>query len=439
MSFDRLKAGLVAVLKSERSLFSGVAGVGLLKVGSTVVAILITVLLARALGPSQFGAYAFAFSTAALLTLPLLQGLPVLVVREVSRAHIAERPGLASQLLAYSNRLSVLVAVIIGLAMLAAMVLFPGATVLRQPLLLGVALALPLVMVATLARGSVVRAHGAAVRGQVPDMIVRPVALLAMVGALWWLPVDTALVAMTLHLLAAGLAFAISWWLVRRLVSKSAVAGDSRSDVGRWTRALVPLSTVAGMQLINSQVDLVLLGFLGTSEDVGIYRVATTLALQVSFVLTVVNAVAAPKFALLYRDGRIDELRRVNLLGAGAAFSVGALVFAIYGLFGRSLIEIAVGPDYLGAFVPLLVLSAAHLLTLWAGTTNVLLNMIGREKDVMITALVATGVNISLNLILIPRLGILGAAFSSAGSLMVWRGVLSLYLRRRLAAPAGES
>lgn len=429
----------MAVIKSERSLFSGVAGVGLLKLAATAVAILITILLARALGPAQFGAYAFAFSTASLLTLPLLQGLPVLVVREVSRAPAPERPGLAAQLLAFANRLSAVVAVAMAIVMSAALMLFPQAEVLGQPLLMVAALALPLVMVATLVRGSVVRAHGAAVRGQVPDMLVRPLGLLALIGAFWWSPLGTAMGAMSLHLLAAVLSFGVAWVLVRGLVAKGPSTASPSDQAGRWMRALIPLSTVAGMQLINSQVDLVLLGFLGSAEDVGVYRVATTLALQVSFVLTVVNAVAAPKFALLFREGRIDELRRVNRLGAGAAFAVGALVFAVYGLVGRQLIALAVGPAYLGAFVPLLVLSGAHLLTLWAGTTNVLLNMIGRERDVLVAALVATAVNILLNLILIPRLGILGAACSSAGSLMVWRGVLSLYLRRRLSATGGES
>ena len=132
-------------------------------------------------------------------------------------------------------------------------------------------------------------------------------------------------------------------------------------------------------------------------------------------------------------------MRRVNRIGAAVAFAVGAVIFAIYAEFGRSIISLAVGPAYQGAFIPLLILSGAHLLTLWAGTTNVLLNMIGRERDVMVAAVLATAVNIALNLVLISRLGIVGAACSSAGALMVWRIALSLYLRRRLAAPTGES
>lgn len=440
MTSGGLRARVVAFVAKDKALIVGVAGVGLLKVGSMVAGILVTILLARILGPVAFGGYAFAFSLASLLTLPILQGLPVLVVREVARESPEHRLGLAATLLRFSDRLGISAGVLLALVLVGAMALGAASTFGDDPLLSLSAIALPLVMVATLVRGSVIRAWGHAVAGQVPDMVVRPVLLLLFLPLLLLLPGPTAGMAMSLHLLAASLALALAMGLAARY-APARVGSDPQTGmpVGAWLRTLLPLSTVAGMQLINSQVDLVLLGFLASAEDVGVYRVATTLALQVSFVLTVVNAVAAPKFARLFREGRLDELRRVNRIGAAAAFAVGALVFGGYALFGKPLISLAVGPAYLDAFLPLMVLSGAHLLTLWAGTTNVLLNMIGRERDVMTAALVATGVNIALNLFLIPSLGMLGAACSSAGSLVVWRGMLSLYLRRRLVAPTGES
>ncbi len=440
MTLGSLRARITGVVAKDKALILGVAGVGLLKVGSMLAAIVVTILLARLLGPASFGAYAFALSLASLLTLPILQGLPVLVVREVAREAPGQRAGLAATLLRFSDRLGLAAGLVLAMALAVAMGLGVAAQFGDEPLLSLSAIALPLVMVATLVRGSVIRAWGRAVAGQLPDMLVRPVLLLVFLVVLVVVPRPTAGMAMSLHLLAAAIAFGVAVWLTRRYAPSH--TGDAVSPgmpVGTWLRTLLPLSTVAGMQLINSQVDLVLLGFLGSAEDVGVYRVATTLALQVSFVLTVVNAVAAPKFARLYREGRLAELRRVNRVGAAAAFSVGAVVFGIYALFGKPIISLAVGPAYLGAFLPLMVLSGAHLMTLWAGTTNVLLNMIGRERDVMTAALVSTALNIALNFILIPRLGILGAACSSAGSLVAWRGMLSLFLRRRLAAPTGES
>jgi O-antigen/teichoic acid export membrane protein len=135
----------------------------------------------------------------------------------------------------------------------------------------------------------------------------------------------------------------------------------------------------------------------------------------------------------LYRSGDIAALRRINRRGAALAFLFGLFVVVVYLVVGDWLIAVAVGPEYLGAYVPLAILSIAHLLTLWAGTTNVLLTMIGRERDVLVAAIVAVSTNVVLCFLLVPRFGLVGAASGSATSLVVWRIMLSRLLHVRLA------
>ena len=94
-------------MDEERSLFAGVAGVGLLKLASSALAVALTIVLARLLGPVEFGSYSFAFSLATLLALPLLQGLPTLAVREAGRAAQHERAAVSHALLRYANRLTI--------------------------------------------------------------------------------------------------------------------------------------------------------------------------------------------------------------------------------------------------------------------------------------------------------------------------------------------
>jgi O-antigen/teichoic acid export membrane protein len=130
-------------------------------------------------------------------------------------------------------------------------------------------------------------------------------------------------------------------------------------------------------------------------------------------------------------------LLRLNRLGATLAVAFGAALFVLFALAGRPLIRLAVGAQFEGAYLPLLVLAAAHVATLWAGTTNVLLNMIGRERDVLVCAGVSATLNVLLCALAIPRWGMLGAAVGSALALVAWRILLSRFLRRRLdVAPA---
>jgi O-antigen/teichoic acid export membrane protein len=275
----------------------------------------------------------------------------------------------------------------------------------------------------------VLRGLGRASAGQWPDLLARPLVFLGLLAIAWAETRGDASRAMALHLAAALVALALSGGLLQRA---RAASGTGAIEARRWARSLLPLSTVAGMQLLNSQVDLLVLGGLSGASAAGVYKVASTLALQVSFALTVVNAVAAPRFAGLFRAGRIDELARLNRLAAAIAFAGGAVVAAVLVGAGAPLVRLAVGEGYAGAYLPMVVLCAAHLATLWAGTTNVLLNMIGHERDVLACAAASAALNLALNLALVPAFGLPGAAGGSAIALVAWRVLLAARLRQRL-------
>jgi O-antigen/teichoic acid export membrane protein len=136
----------------------------------------------------------------------------------------------------------------------------------------------------------------------------------------------------------------------------------------------------------------------------------------------------------LHAKGDWAELRRLNRLSARLALVFGMALFLVYLLAGRWMLAWAVGPEYVPAYVPLVILSAAHAGTLWAGTTNVLLTMIGHDRDVLACALVSVAANIGLNLVLVPRYGAIGAGCSSAGALVVWRVLLTWRLALRIKA-----
>lgn len=433
MSGARIAEAIRRWVGAERALAAGLAGVGGLKVGAMLLGVLTTLLLARLLGPERLGQYAFAFSVASLLTLPFLQGLPVLLLREISRVPAAERAAASGRLMRYAVAMVALAAGV--LAVLAWMLwgIGTGRAFGTDVLLTSTALALPLLLVLTLCLGAVLRANGHAVAGQVPDLAVRPGVFLGLLLLAWaWLDLQAS-TAMALHLGAAAVALLMAW---RQASGRGALdrGEPSPMPVAAWTLALLPLSTLAGMQLVNGQANLVILGLLGPDIEVGIYRVASLLALQTSFMLAIVTAVVAPRFASLHARGNWAELWRLNRLSARLSLVFGMALFLVYLLAGRWMLGWAVGPEYLPAYLPLVILSAAHAATLWAGTTNVLLTMIGHDRDVLGCAVASVAANIGLSLVLVPMYGAIGAACSSAGALVIWRALLSWRLAARMAA-----
>lgn len=418
-------------LNNQSAVVKAIFSVGMLKILSTLISVLVTIACARLLGPKGFGIYSYALALVGVVSIPVIQGLPVLVLRQISRALPTEQPSAIRMVLRFSDQLTWLVGlsaivVVFLIGSLFTQVMHEGGTVLWLA-----AAAVPVLTVVIQVRGSILRALGHPFLGQLGDMLVRPGVLLLVLLTMLAFTTASSVQVMVANAAAccAGLFFA---HVTARSHIAKATADRQVVPYGTWMRSLVPLSLLGGLQFVNSQVDLLVLGFLVDKESVGIYKIASTLALQVSFGLTVVNAVVAPKFAELYRRGDIQALKRLNKMSAMVSFALGAVVTLGYFLIGEWVIQFAMGKGYGTAFMPLMILSTAHLLTLWAGTTNVLLTMLGHERDVLVAAVVSISINFVLNLVLVPQFGMIGAASATAIALAIWRGMLSVYVRLRL-------
>ena len=67
-----------------------------------------------------------------------------------------------------------------------------------------------------------------------------------------------------------------------------------------------------------------------------------------------------------------------------------------------------------------------------AGTGAVLLNMSGHEKDVLRYFAISAFTNVAANVVMIPLLGLTGAALATTGCQLFTNGLLLYYVRHRL-------
>ena len=75
-----------------------------LNLASLVAGFVIALLLSRTLGSSGYGAYAFAIALGTFLSIPVLLGLPTLVVREVASDRVRAQWGLIRGIIRWSNQ-----------------------------------------------------------------------------------------------------------------------------------------------------------------------------------------------------------------------------------------------------------------------------------------------------------------------------------------------
>lgn len=420
---------LTAAVGSKKSLRGRLVRGGVssftLKIGSGLLALPLAIVLARTLGPEGYGVYAFALSLVTLLAIPAQMGLPTLLVREIARYQQRREWGLLRGMLTRANQWALAISVFLGLAA-AGIALSPWGFVEQHQLqtFAWALVLLPLIALGNL-RGAALRGLHRVVQGLLPGLLLRPGVLLASVGAAAVLGILTPPLAMALHAAAAALAFAIGWLLLLRCLPRQVRKSRPVYDTTNWAHSLLPLSLLAGMQVLNSQTGVVMLGLLGAAQDVGLYRIAVQGATLVTFSLTAINLVIGPHIAQLYASGDRRRLQKLITRSARVALLSALPVATLFIFFGDAFLALVFGAPFQPAHAALAILCVGQLFSAATGSVALILNMTGHERDTARGVAVASGLNVLLCASLIPFFGIKGAALATSVTLVCWNLLLA--------------
>lgn len=405
-----------------------------LRVASTALGFLSTILLARLLGASGYGIYAFSYAVVVLLALPAQAGLPNLVLRETARAISENKPGNIRAIWSWSAILAFLIS--LGIIIVAGLIIYHKGITNTQQITLLIALPLvPLLAFVSLV-GSALRGLKHVVAGQIPESIIRPTLFLLLLVTCTWLfrlKLSPSL-AITLRVIAGICALITGAFLLQRYTPPSVkrIPLNRASIEPRWGKSAVIFALIAAFGVISNQASTVILGLYVHPSEIGIFRVAAQLASLAAFGLQAVNMVVAPRFAGIYARGDLDHLqyvvRRTSQIVLG--FSLCATLFFVFA--GRPILEVLFGPEFVSGYVPLVILLVGQLVNSAAGSVGLLLNMTGYEAKTALGLAIASVSNIAVNLILVPLWGASGAATATAVSLAIWNVALWNAARKNL-------
>lgn len=177
--------------------------------------------------------------------------------------------------------------------------------------------------------------------------------------------------------------------------------------------------------LLTYRANQAILGYLGTAEEIGIFVVALGLAERLRVLPNAITTAFLPRLANEFAQRR-DQVPRVyrytlliTLLGALGAAVLGAPAIVV--LFGR---------EFIGAIMPFLLLLPGVVMLAGDSVLSSALLARGKPKYAMWTSWFTLAASIVLNLLLIPPLGIAGAALASTVAYCMCASVtLYLYMR----------
>lgn len=381
-----------------------------------------SIVLARALGPDGYGIYALVFSVITILGVPAQAGVPVLLLRETAKASALQRWGVLKGIWRWST----------GFILISSLLVFAAATASLaaigsrlDPVLLATSYA-GLLLLPFLAlgdtRAAALRGLRYIIRGQIPESIMRPGLLLLFASATWALTGElTAPAAMGWHVLAAAIAFIVGGVFLWRLRPPELKGVPTDLELAAsWRRAVLPLALINGAHLVSAQIGILLLGYFRPDSDVGLYKVASSAAALAVLGLQMASVVIQPHIARLHVIGDVPNLQRLSSLAAAASTGLTIPVFLLFLFAGDILLQIFYGAPYREAWIPLVILGAGRVVCAIFGTVTLLLSMTGHEVDSFRWLAVAVIFNALLALVLIPIMGMSGAAIAHASSLLLW-------------------
>jgi O-antigen/teichoic acid export membrane protein len=262
------------------------------------------------------------------------------------------------------------------------------------------------------------RAFGRMRATVIVDKITRPVAQPALVFLVSLAAGD--LVGLTLAwAVPYALAALVSSWLFRRFLARRGTyehtePTKSYRELSRdfwkftWPRSITRIS-----QMAIQRMDIILIAALRSPKEAAIYTAATRFVALGQFGTQAIQQVLQPKFTALLANRERESLKEVyqistawNMLVAWPMYVGVACAPLVYlGLFGK---------DYLDSVAVVLLMALAMLFAIVTGPCDTLLLMSGRSALSLGNSLLALAVDVVGCVILIPRMGITGAALAWA-------------------------
>lgn len=394
-----------------------------------ITGILLTPVLLGSLGPSMYGVLILVMSIQGLAGL-LDLGVSASVVKYVAEHEAREEPAARNAVLSTLSMLHLVIGmaagVVLALVALVGLPLFDlderdFSAALDALLVAAVGIAVNLVLsvpgnlIIGLRRFDV--SNAVTITQTIASALVTLAALGAGAGPA---------VLVAINVIGIALGYLVRWWYGRRLLPDLRISPRlaDRATLRRVGAYGGWLFLVDAGKTLFYHADAVLIALFLPVAAVGSYSLGFRPASAISYLAGPLVAVFVPTAATLQARHETGALRRLLLDGSRLSFAL-TLAGAVWlWTFGGLLIETWIGPDQDDAIAVMSVFVAVFLFGAFQYPASAVLRGIGAVRGFATVVLGEYLANVALSLLLIPRIGIMGAAIGSLVPAIVADGLL---------------
>lgn len=404
----------------------------LVRVAGAALAFLSQIVLARLLGAYDYGIYSVAWTFVIILGVMACGGFSTSASRFIPQYRQAKDLDGLRGFLRASRQAAFLLGV--GTAILAIAVVYLLRTTIEpsytQPLVI-VFLALPFFAFG-LVQDGIARSYDWSSLAMLPTYIWRPLAILfllvaALVAGFPASAETAALVAVSATVLIA----AYQYVHLRRKLPRQVPPGRSRVELKSWFVISLPMLMVEGFLQLITSADVIMVSFFQSPDEVAVYFAASRTLALVHFVYFAVRAASAHRFSAYQHNQDLAGLtaytRQATLWTFWPSVAAGAGLLLVAPLLLRLF-----GSEFESGYPLIALLMIGVLARASVGPADALLSMTGHQRSCAGIYAATFCINVLLNLILIPLLGLAGAAIATSCAILFEATALAITVKRKL-------
>jgi O-antigen/teichoic acid export membrane protein len=418
---------------SDRSLTQRMASAAfLIRVASAALIYVSQILLARWLGGFEFGVYVYVWTWLVLLGSIAPLGFAYLPQRYIPEYAAAGDHGKVRGFVAGSRWLTFALGTAVALLGALALLALEGQVgpFYFIPLLLAFA-CIPVFAFGS-TQESIARSYDWFDLALVPAYIAQPLAILAIMAVLYFSGAPmTAVTTMCAVAAAIWIMAIVQYVMVNRRLSQKLERQPRTYEVATWMRTAMPLLLVDGFFFLLTHVDILLLQLFVQPEQIAVYYAATKTLALVAFIYFAVAAACAHRFTEYHVAGDRERLASFVADATRWTFWPSLAVTLLLVALGKPILMLF-GPNFEAGYPLILVLAVGLLARASIGPAERLLNMLGQQRMCALVYACAFAANLILCFVLIPRLGLMGAALATAIAILLETVLLALVSWRQL-------
>jgi len=212
---------------------------------------------------------------------------------------------------------------------------------------------------------------------------------------------------------------------------KESIKSDDNISLNSIFTVSYPMAVSGLCFFLMLTFDVMLLKKYYSNEVVAYYSIAIKMFTVLAMVIIAVNINVAPKFAEYYSANKMDDLRQLLDKSKKLICLINIPAGLIIILFGKTILGVF-GPNYTQAYIPMIIIVMGQMIASSFGSVAIILNMSSKQHVFKNILLVATGINLISNLLLVPSYGMTGAAISLSISLLFWNILSSYYFKFKI-------